>query len=43
MILAPSLMDLKKKTPLEVTKVIAKFVSEKIAGIAILVQSEARG
>jgi replicative superfamily II helicase len=43
MILAPSLMNLKKKTPLEVTKEIAKFVSEKVAGVAILVQSEARG
>jgi replicative superfamily II helicase len=43
MILAPSLMDLKKKTPLEVAKDAARFVSEKLAGVAILVQSEARG
>jgi replicative superfamily II helicase len=43
MILAPSLMNLKKKTPVEVAKDAARFVSEKLAGVAILVQSEARG
>jgi len=43
MILAPSLMNLKKKTPLEVAKETASFVSAKLAGVAILVQSEVRG
>jgi hypothetical protein len=33
MILAPSLMNLKTKTPLEVAKAIAKFVSEKVDGV----------
>lgn len=41
MILAPSLMQL-TKTPLEVTKAIASFVSDKIAGVVILTQSEAQ-
>jgi len=41
MILAPSLTEL-KKSPLEITKVLARFVAEKIAGVVILTQSEAQ-
>jgi hypothetical protein len=42
MILAPSLMTLKKTTPLTVTKAVVKDVSENIAGVVILTQSEAQ-
>jgi replicative superfamily II helicase len=39
MVLAPSLMDL-KESPIAVSKVIAKEVAEKFAGVVILTQSE---
>jgi len=42
MILAPSLMSLFKEDPISAVKAIAKAVSEKLAGVVILVQSEAR-